>query len=91
MCRLRRMMSGMRRIVLITITTRACLLPYMGTAQAADTNWLGISQVEIALFSVGGRGTYWNQGDGPDRWFGRAQLRIHPLVFYQRRWSRRLF
>lgn len=56
------MMSDMRRIALITMATMAGLLPYIGTAQAADTNWSGIPQVEIPVFSVGGHDTYWNRG-----------------------------
>lgn len=52
----------MRRIALITMATMAGLLPYIGTAQTAATNWSGIPQVEIPVFSVGGHDTYWNRG-----------------------------
>lgn len=42
------------------------------------TNWAGMPQVDIGFFSVGGRATYFDPKEGDDKWFGGAQLRIHP-------------
>jgi len=66
------------------ICTSALLLVLSGQlscpqpVSAADTNWAGIPQVEIPFFSVGGRATYFDPKEGEDRWFGGAQLRVHP-------------
>ena len=58
------------------------IVPFFpNTVDAADTsntNWAGIPQVDIPLFSVGGRATYFDPKEGDSRWFGGAQLRIHP-------------
>ena len=57
--------------------------PYLPEqAEAADTNWAGLPQVEIPFFSVGGRATYFDPKEGPDRWFGGAQLRVHPSHYF---------
>lgn len=53
-----------------------------GKAEAADQNWAGMPQVEIGLFSIGGRATYWDQKEGSDRWFGGAQVRLHPSHYF---------
>ena len=56
----------------------------IGEAQATHeagsdhTNWAGMSQVGIGFFSIGGRATYFDPKEGEDKWFGGAQLRIHP-------------
>ena len=51
-------------------------------ADAADTNWAGIPQVEIPFFSLGGRATYFDPKEGEDRWFGGAQVRVHPSHYF---------
>ena len=55
--------------------------PFIGSAQAEDgtVNWAGMPQVDIGFFSVGGRATYFDPKEGDAKWFGGAQLRIHPL------------
>ena len=53
-----------------------------GKAEAADQNWAGMPQVEIGVFSLGGRATYWDQKEGSDRWFGGAQVRLHPSHYF---------
>jgi opacity protein-like surface antigen len=37
--------------------------------------------VDAGLFSIGGRGTYFDPKDGDGQWFGGAQVRIHPIRF----------
>jgi hypothetical protein len=70
-------------VVILTLTAFA----QIGEAQAEhgtgsdQTNWLGIPQVDIGLFSVGGRATYFDPKEGEAKWFGGAQLRIHPLRY----------
>ncbi len=50
-------------------------------AMAADENWAGMPQVDVGMFSVGGRATYFDPKEGEAKWFGGAQLRIHPLRY----------
>ena len=52
----------------------------IGVSHAVDgtTNWLGMPQMEIGFFSVGGRATYFDPKEGEAKWFGGAQLRFHP-------------
>lgn len=47
-------------------------------ANAAD-NWF--DDVNIGLFSLGARATYFDPKEGDANWFGGAQLRIHPLKY----------
>lgn len=37
--------------------------------------------VNIGLFSIGGRATYFDPKEGDDNWFGGGQVRIHPFHF----------
>ncbi|MBS0152367.1 MAG: outer membrane beta-barrel protein [Nitrospira sp.] len=37
--------------------------------------------VDVGLFSIGGRATYFNPKEGDDRWFGGAQVRVHPIRY----------
>ena len=69
-------------LTLFTATFVAPTLFESGRAEAADQNWAGMPQVEIGTFSLGGRATYWDQEDGSDRWFGGAQLRVHPSQYF---------
>lgn len=48
------------------------------SAHTGHTNWAGLPQVDIGLFSIGGRATYFDPKEGEAKWFGGAQLRIHP-------------
>lgn len=64
------------------------LVPILGQlsvpeeVDAADTNWAGIPQIEIPFFSLGGRATYFDPKEGADRWFGGAQVRVHPSHYF---------
>ena len=69
-------------LALFTATIVAPTLFESGRAEAADQNWAGMPQVDIGLVSIGGRATYWDQNNGPDRWFGGAQLRVHPSHYF---------
>ncbi|MDH4152287.1 MAG: porin family protein [Nitrospira sp.] len=37
--------------------------------------------VNLGLFSIGGRATYFDPKDGDANWFGGGQLRLHPFKF----------
>ncbi|MBX3300697.1 MAG: porin family protein [Nitrospira sp.] len=37
--------------------------------------------VDVGLFSIGGRGTYFDPKEGDGEWFGGAQVRVHPIRF----------
>lgn len=39
------------------------------------------SDVDVGLFSIGGRATYFDPKEGDDRWFGGAQVRVHPIRY----------
>jgi len=69
-------------LALFAVTFLSPTLFTSGSAEAEDKNWAGMPQVDIGLFSLGGRATYWDQNNGPDRWFGGAQLRLHPSNYF---------
>ena len=69
-------------LALLTATLFGSPLFGYGKAEAADQNWAGMPQVDIGFFSLGGRATYWDQKDGSDRWFGGAQVRLHPSHYF---------
>lgn len=37
--------------------------------------------VDVGLFSIGGRATYFDPKDGDAQWYGGAQVRVHPIRF----------
>lgn len=37
--------------------------------------------VDVGLFSIGGRGTYFDPNEGDGQWYGGAQVRVHPIRF----------
>jgi|LNFM01.1.fsa_nt_gb opacity protein-like surface antigen len=81
-------MHSLIRVVVGVFVTPVLLIALVGPlyfpvqADAADTNWAGIPQVEIPFFSLGGRATYFDPKEGEDRWFGGAQVRVHPSHYF---------
>jgi opacity protein-like surface antigen len=67
-------------VVLTSLTVFLQIGDGQATHEAGSdhTNWAGMSQVGIGFFSIGGRATYFDPKEGEDKWFGGAQLRIHP-------------
>lgn len=37
--------------------------------------------VDVGLFSIGGRATYFDPKDGDGQWYGGAQVRVHPIRY----------
>lgn len=66
--------------VLATMTIVLCGMIYQGNANQAAAEGL-FDDVNIGLFSIGGRATYVDPKDGDANWFGGGQLRIHPFHF----------
>jgi opacity protein-like surface antigen len=81
-------MYSLLRVVAGVLVTPVLLVALVGPlyfpeqADAADTNWAGIPQIEIPFFSLGGRATYFDPKEGEDRWFGGAQVRVHPSHYF---------
>ena len=67
----------------ITATLAFLVFFPIGVSHAVDrtTNWLGMPQMDIGFFSVGGRATYFDPKEGEAKWFGGAQLRFYPLRY----------
>ncbi|QPD04419.1 MAG: hypothetical protein Nkreftii_002193 [Candidatus Nitrospira kreftii] len=63
----------------------AALLMLMGFASLGGMEKAGaegiFDDVDAGLFSIGGRGTYFDPKDGDGQWFGGAQVRVHPIRF----------
>ena len=53
---------------------------YEGSAKPAAAEGL-FDDMNIGLFSIGGRATYFDPKNGDDNWFGGGQVRIHPFHF----------
>jgi opacity protein-like surface antigen len=47
-------------------------------AYAADSGYI-FDDIDVKLFSIGGRATWFDPKDGSARWFGGGQVRIYPL------------
>lgn len=67
-------------VVLGTITIALGGMLYEGSTSPAAAEGL-FDDVNIGLFSIGGRATYVDPKDGDANWFGGGQLRIHPFHF----------
>jgi len=65
-------------VATLTVTLGGML--YDGTSTSAAAEGL-FDDVNIGLFSIGGRATYVDPKDGDANWFGGGQLRIHPFHF----------
>lgn len=48
-------------------------------AEAADNELF--QQMDIGLFSIGGRAAYYDPNDTQARWFGGAQVRVNPFKY----------
>lgn len=53
------------------------LLTPVGNADAESV----FDDVNVGLFSIGGRATYFDPKEGDGQWFGGAQVRVHPIRF----------
>ena len=67
-------------VVLASLTVVLAGTLYEGGAKPASAEGL-FDDVNIGLFSIGGRATYVDPKDGDANWFGGGQLRIHPFHF----------
>jgi Outer membrane protein beta-barrel domain len=67
-------------VVLATITIALGGMLYEGSTSLAASEGL-FDDVNIGLFSIGGRATYVDPKDGDANWFGGGQLRLHPFKF----------
>lgn len=52
----------------------------LGELERAEAESI-FDDVDVGLFSIGGRATYFDPKEGDGRWFGGAQVRIHPIRF----------
>ena len=55
--------------------------PTLFPPQAATADNDLFQQMDIGLFSVGGRATYYDPQDGQSRWFGGGQVRLYPFKY----------
>jgi len=68
------------QIVVVTLAVALGGMLYEGSANPAAAEGL-FDDVNIGLFSIGGRATYFDPKDGDANWFGGGQLRLHPFKF----------
>lgn len=73
-------MELMKRLVLSTavmmvLASFALCPPEQASAESI------FDDVDVGLFSIGGRATYFDPKDGDGQWFGGAQVRVHPIRF----------
>lgn len=59
------------------ITVGSICMTQVGSSRAGNI----FDDVDVGLFSIGGRATYFNPKEGDDRWFGGAQVRVHPIRY----------
>jgi opacity protein-like surface antigen len=69
-----------RSVVMLTMLIVLGEMLYEGTAKPVAAEGL-FDDVNIGLFSIGGRATYFDPKEGDDNWFGGGQVRIHPFHF----------
>jgi opacity protein-like surface antigen len=67
-------------VVLAAMTITVVGLFYGGSTSPAAAETL-FDDVNIGLFSAGGRATYFDPKEGDSNWFGGGQVRIHPFHF----------
>ncbi|MDH4079924.1 MAG: porin family protein [Nitrospira sp.] len=67
-------------VVLVALTVTLGGMLYEGNTTMAMGETL-FDDVNIGLFSIGGRATYFDTKEGDDNWFGGGQVRIHPFHF----------
>ncbi|MBK9306018.1 MAG: porin family protein [Nitrospira sp.] len=69
-----------RPVVLVALTVALGGMLYEGSAKPAAAEGL-FDDMNIGLFSIGGRATYFDPKNGDENWFGGGQVRIHPFHF----------
>ncbi len=69
-----------RPVVLVALTVTLGGMLSEGSANQAKGETL-FDDMNIGLFSLGGRATYFDPKSGDDNWFGGGQVRIHPFHF----------
>ena len=77
---MRRRWTGKVLLMVAASVASFSMLSVAPVAKAADDVGL-FQQVDIGLLSIGGRATYFDPKDGSSRWFGGAQLRLHPWKY----------
>ncbi len=71
-------LAGAAVLILLSVFSQTGAVQAEHGTDSDHTNWAGMPQVDIGLFSLGGRATYFDPKEGDDNWFGGAQLRLHP-------------
>jgi opacity protein-like surface antigen len=66
------------RLAATLLVTLGSISP--GSQDAARAEGI-FDDVDIGLFSIGGRATYFDPKDGDGQWFGGAQVRIYPVRY----------
>lgn len=56
-------------------------IPTLFPQQAAAADDDLFQQMDIGLFSIGGRATYYDPLEGQSRWFGGGQVRLYPFKY----------
>jgi hypothetical protein len=67
-------------VVMATMVVALGGILYDGSTKSAVAEGL-FDDVNIGLFSLGGRATYFDPKEGDANWFGGGQLRLHPFKF----------
>lgn len=72
-------MKGMVAICALVIAVSGLSAMFTRQAAAADNELF--QQMDIGLFSIGGRAAYYDPADTESRWFGGAQVRLNPFKY----------
>ncbi|MDR4469429.1 MAG: outer membrane beta-barrel protein [Nitrospira sp.] len=73
-------MGIQNRLMLTVLVSATCGLFLLGGPDKAGAESI-FDDVDVGLFSIGGRGTYFDPKEGDGQWFGGAQVRVHPIRF----------
>ena len=68
-------------IALCALTVAIAGVPAIAPIQALAADDGLFKQMDIGLFSIGGRATWFDPHDGQSRWFGGGQVRIYPFKY----------
>jgi opacity protein-like surface antigen len=68
-------------IALCTLTVAIAGVPAISPIQALAADDGLFKQMDIGLFSIGGRAAWFDPHDGQSRWFGGGQVRIYPFKY----------
>ena len=68
-------------IALCALTIAIAGVPAISPIQALAADDGLFKQMDIGLFSIGGRATWFDPHDGQSRWFGGGQVRVYPFKY----------